>query len=149
MESTTGYAVLGAEVLETGPDGAPRYRLRAARVDQDPRTTAVLLQEIAMQIETDAVGGWQIEAARGSIPAGARQVSLSGAVELRSERDPQGTLRIRSDTLDYEIDTQRASAAGAIAMDFQGHQLTGVGLEADLVRRQIKLKSSIHGEFTR
>ena len=39
-----GYSATGTEVIETGADGLPRYRLRADKVRQDPATGAVALE---------------------------------------------------------------------------------------------------------
>jgi LPS export ABC transporter protein LptC len=149
LDSSTGYSAVNAEILETDAEGKPRYRLRAAFIEQDAGTTAVAMRNIEMQINDAEAGRWQISAARGSIPAGAREVTLAGEVELNTDRAGSGSLRIRTDELDYDFVTTRALAPGVVTMDLQGNRLEGVGLEADLTRRQIKLKSAIHGEFTR
>lgn len=149
LDANAGYSAVDAEIIETDADGNPRYRLRAAFIEQDARTLAIDLRSIDMRVDDAESGSWQLRADRGVIPPDARQVALAGDVQLRTERAGSGALRIRTGELDYDFTTTRALAPGKVAIDLQGSVLEGQGLEADLTRRHVKLRSDIHGEFAR
>lgn len=143
-----GYSARGAEVIETGADGRPRYRLRADTVRQDPTSGSIALEGVAMDIDDAGAAGWRLQAARGSLPAGARRVTLEGDVRLEGKAMPgEGPLRIRTAALAYDLETQRVAAPGEVQLEMTGRTLEATGLEADLKRRQAKLGSQVHGRF--
>jgi len=92
-----GYSASGAEVIETGADGLPRYRLRADKVRQDPATGTVALEGVDMTVSRPGADRWRVQAERGELPADARRVTLQGDVRLESEaprrRSGRGALR--------------------------------------------------------
>ena len=138
-----GYSASGAEVIETGADGRPRYRLRADEVRQDPATGAVALEGVDMTVSRPGSGSWRVQAERGDLPSDARRVTLQGDVRLEGD-----ALRIRTATLAYDIDRNRVAAPGEVRFEMAGRTLEASGLEADLDSRQAKLGSRVHGRFT-
>jgi LPS export ABC transporter protein LptC len=145
-----GYSATGAEVIETGADGQPRYRLRADKVRQDPATGAVALEGVDMTVSTTGPDRWRLQAERGRLPADARRVTLEGDVRLDGEAVPgeRGPLRIRTAALDYDMQADRVEAAGEVRFEMAGRTLEATGLQADLASRQAKLNSRVHGRFT-
>lgn len=143
-----GYSASGAEVLETGPDGQPRYRLRADSIRQDPASRVVALAGVDMQLADGAASGWRVQAARGSLPAGARRVTLEGDIRLDGEAVAgAGAMRIRTEALTYDLETQGVVAPGEVRLEMAGRTLEATGLEADLKQRRAKLGSRVHGRF--
>lgn len=144
-----GYAARDAEVLETGRDGRPRYRLRASLIEQDPDSLEVRLENPVMRFETAGETDWQVSAEKGWLPAGAQRVRLNGKVTLEGGTEPSTPpITLRTDQLDYDLLTERAVARGAVQMEVQGHVLEARGLEADLRNQRARLLSEIHGNFT-
>lgn len=137
-----GYSASGAEVIETGADGAPRYRLRADRIRQDPASGVVALEGVDMTVARSGDGSWRVQAERGDLPAGARRVALQGDVRLDGE-----ALSLRTAALDYDLDRNRVTAPGEVRFEMSGRTLEAAGLEADLDRRQARLASRVHGRF--
>lgn len=138
-----GYSASGAEVIETGADGLPRYRLRADKVRQDPATGTVALEGVDMTVSRPGADRWRVQAERGDLPADARRVTLQGDVRLESE-----ALRIRTATLAYDLQNNRVAAPGEVRFEMAGRTLEADGLEADLDSQQAKLGSRVHGRFT-
>jgi LPS export ABC transporter protein LptC len=144
-----GYSARGAEIIETGPDGRPRYTLRAATIRQDPVDGSVSLDAVDMTVAQPDDAPWRLQAARGRLPKDARAVSLEGAVTLEGEAAPgQGTLRIRTERLDYDLEAGRVTVPAAVRLEMAGRTLEAVGLVADLERREARLSSKVHGRFT-
>lgn len=145
-----GYSATAAEIIQTGADGEPRYRLRAARIEQDPRTLEVKMQQIRLETRAGDAARWQVVAPGGTLSRDAERVRLEGGVQLEGgdARDAD-RLRITTRTLDYDLRGERAVAAGAVRITLQDHALEGVGLEANLRTRQVRLNADVHGRFTR
>ncbi|MFO1426953.1 MAG: LPS export ABC transporter periplasmic protein LptC [Steroidobacteraceae bacterium] len=143
-----GYAATGAELLETAPDGSPRLRLQAQRIDQDPRTRVVRLGGLEMRVSDERDGEWRLRAARGVMPEDATRVDLAGDVHVygRPAADEQ-PIEIRSDALAYDADAQRVTSATDVTILLSGQQLTARGLDADLKARHVQLESRVHGRF--
>ena len=143
-----GYSAVGAEVLETGPDGQPRYRLRADSIRQDPASRMIALAGVDMQLADGAAAGWRVQAERGSLPAGARRVTLEGDVRLDGAAVAgAGAMRIRTEALTYDLETQGVVAPGDVRLEMAGRTIEAAGLEADLKQRRAKLDSRVHGRF--
>lgn len=148
-ERDPGYAAREAEVVETGRDGLPRFRLKAALIEQDPDSLEIRLDRPVMRFETTGGNAWQVSAARGWLPAGAQRIRLNGEVALEGGTAPANApIRLRTERLDYDLATERAVAPGAVALDLEGQVIEARGLEADLRNQRARLLSEIHGHFT-
>lgn len=143
-----GYSARGAEIIETGPDGRPRYTLRAASIHQDPASGSVSLESVDMTVAQPGDAPWRVRAAQGRLPKDAREVSLEGAVTLEGETAPgQGPMRIHTERLHYDLDAGRVTVPAAVRLEMAGRSLEAVGLVADLNRREAQLSSKVHGRF--
>lgn len=145
-----GYLATDAEIIQTGADGQPRYRLQAARIEQDPRTLEVQLQSIRLETRERGSGGWQVAATQGRLSSDSQRLRLAGDVRLEGgdARDVD-RLRLRTSELEYDLQTARARARGEVRITLQGHVLEGKGLDANLRTRQVRLDADVHGQFTR
>jgi LPS export ABC transporter protein LptC len=144
-----GYSATGAEIVETGADGRPRYRLQAEAIRQDPATLTVLLERPRMQVDDAAAGPWRVAADSGSIPQGAQRVDLAGDVRVTGTVGAPGEpIEIRAPELRYELDAARVSAPREVSILMSGQWLSARGLEADLKDRRLRLESDVHGRFT-
>jgi LPS export ABC transporter protein LptC len=144
-----GYSARGAEIIETGADGKPRYILRAATIRQDPADGSVSLDAVDMTVAPPGDTPWRVRADQGRLPKDARSVSLQGAVTLEGEAAPgQGTLRIRTERLDYDLGAGRVTVPDAVRLEMAGRTLEAVGLVADLNRREAQLSSKVHGRYS-
>jgi len=143
-----GYSASDARIVETGPDGLPRYTLRAASIRQDPRSLEVSLEDISMQVSDDGDAPWTLRARGGLMPEDAKRIDLrgdvrvAGAVEGGSE-----PIEIRSEALRYDFALGRASSEVGVTVRLTGKWLRSDGIDADLKQRRVRLESNVHGRF--
>ena len=160
-----GYSASDARIVETGPDGEPRFTLRAASIRQDPSSLEVNLERLSMQVEDDGAAPWTVTAATGRMPEDATQIDLAGDVRIAgqlgatrpaansrgssSRRPARGgePLEIRTEALRYEFGPARVSTDADVTLKLTGKWLSARGLDANLKQRQVRLESKVHGRF--
>ncbi|MCC6172635.1 MAG: LPS export ABC transporter periplasmic protein LptC [Gammaproteobacteria bacterium] len=149
----TGYSASDARIVETGPDGRPRYALRAATIQQDPRTLEVGLERLSMEVRDDGAAPWRLTADDGLMPEDASRIDLRGDVRIVGVvgADAAGAggqaLEIRSEALRYEFGATRVTTDAEVTLRLTGKWLEARGLEANLKQRQVRLESNVHGRF--
>ena len=149
-----GYSATDARVVETGPDGEPRYTLRAAVIRQDPRSLEIRLEQPTMQLRQDAEAPWTLSADAGLMPENASSIDLLGGVEvagtLGGQRGRGGEpVVIRSESLRYEFAPALVTSDAEVSIRLSGKWLGARGLEANLKQRKVRLESDVHGLFAR
>lgn len=144
-----GYSARDAEIVETAADGQPRYRLHAARIEQQPRESSIEMYDIDMSYRTEAGLDWQLTADRGRMPQDARHVLLQGSVVV-SGLPPrtEHVARISTEELSFDMQSERLYTQAPVAIDWSGHRLTALGLVANLKEQRLSLESRVHGRFT-
>ena len=75
-----GYSAKDATLIETGEDGRPLYTLRAATIDQTPRSDIVHLTDIAMDFRDSSGSVWNLRANRSDVRQDAQSLDLYGDV---------------------------------------------------------------------
>lgn len=140
-----GYSARDVELIETDASGQPRYRLRAAELEQDPDSRDVALSRVQLQLSTDD-NVWLLRATHATLPADSSRVLLRESVELRGDGTP--AIALDTESLDYDYRTQRATSTSAVAIRLQAGQLTAQGIDADLAQRRIYLGRDVYGRFS-
>ena len=142
-----GYVALGATLFDTGVDGNPLYRLTAKRIEQLNPLANIDLEspQFFYQGQTE----WSLTAQRGTLPAVAQHITLSGDVLAIARRPHSAPLRIRTATLDIDMPNQRLDSSAAVAIDWGPNRLWAAGLHADMKADSLRLESHAHGEFFR
>ena len=143
----SGYVAIGAELIDTGPDGQPLYSLRATQIAQP--TPLADIELTAPQFVYHGETAWTLTAERAVLPPSATQISLLGSVVARTERTGSVPLELRTTSLGIDMEAHTADSADAVAMDFGRNRLWAAGLHADLKTDALRLKSPVHGEFAR
>ena len=144
-----GYSLIDAEITETGELGRPRYTVNAARAQQNPATGQIALEGIRMRLQDQRGNDWRLRANSGKMTEGASMVALRGAVTV--DGSPGGgtePVQLRTEELDVDTETQRASTRAIVTITMSGRLLTAQGMHADLKTRQLRLESNVHGRFT-
>lgn len=145
-----GFAALDAELIETGEDGQPLYRLDATRIDQripGPNGDAVLT-EPRLTYEPARGNPWSLRAQHGLLPPGARYADLTGAVEVAGR--PEGSksiMYIHAEELDIDMTRKIVTSPVRVTVDWAGSRLVGIGLYANMQTDELRLKSSVHGRL--
>lgn len=144
-----GYSARDVEIVETGLDGRPRYRLHAARIEQQPRVSSIFMHDIALTYRTESGRDWLLTAERGRMPQDARLIQLEGSVVAAGlPPGSQQTARISTEELAFDTQAERLATGAPVAIDWSGHRLTALGLIANLKEQRLSLESRVHGRFT-
>ncbi len=143
-----GYSARDAEVIETGDDGRPRYRLTARLIEQAPNDQTITLSQPVLH-HADANGGtWRASAATGTVPRERDIVELTGNVLLTGTLASGGEpARITTSHLSFDAGRDIAQTSAPVTIEWSGHQLYARGLRADLGAETLRLESSVHGNF--
>jgi len=143
-----GYSATDARIVETGPDGQPRYTLRAATIRQDPASLEVSLRDLSMQLAGDGSGPWTLSARGGLMPEDASRIDLRGDVRVAGALEGGGEpIEIRSEALRYEFALGRASSGAGVTVRLTGKWLRSDGIDANLKQQRVRLESNVHGRF--
>jgi len=143
-----GYSARNAEVIETGDDGRPRYRLVAELIEQAPNDPTITLTQPVMHYADTSGGSWQASADRGRVPPQHDVVELTGDVLLTGTLAGGGEpARISTTSLTFDAGRDIAHTSAPVTIEWSGHRLTARGAHADLGAETLRLESAVHGNF--
>lgn len=141
-----GFVALGAELLETGDDGQPLFRLDAERIDQPEPQGVILLTDPMLRYQPPGGNPWVVTASMGELPQSARTAELHGSVH--AEGKPVGSselLRIDTERLHVDMTERLATTSDTVRIDWADRLLRGRGMRADLVRGHLLLSEDVSG----
>lgn len=145
---TPGYSARDAVLIETGPDGAPMYRLHAAQIRELPASRVALLDQIEMQFREKDGQVWNGRADTARVIDQAARVDLKGDVALSGQLP--GTVepvRITTDRLSVDTHAAVVGTRDEVTIDWVGGQLHARGIVARLHEQRIRLQSQVHGHY--
>ena len=141
-----GFVAIGAELIETGDDGKPLYRLDAERISQPMPNGLIHLTAPILHYQPPGANPWVLTARQGELPQNAHTADLSGAVHV--EGKPQGSIelmRMDTDTLHVDMQQQLATTPAIVHLHWAGSLLTGRGMRANLKTGQLVLMRNVSG----
>jgi LPS export ABC transporter protein LptC len=151
VESTEpGYIASGAELIETGDDGHPLFRLNAERIEQPAPSGTIFLSAPKLDYQPEPGNHWTLNAQRGQLPQDASSAELAGAVH--AEGRPSGStelMHITTEQLHLDMKQQVASTAAKVRVDWAGNVLRGRGMRADIMNDRLQLAGDVHGVLAR
>jgi LPS export ABC transporter protein LptC len=104
------------------------------------------LDDLSLDYMTRDYGPWHVTADRGHMPADRESIQLSGDVVVTGAQD-RGAAVIRTEHLQYFIDSGRVQTADPVAVRLGKHVLNARGLHAELNAGTLKLESNVNGRF--
>jgi LPS export ABC transporter protein LptC len=147
VESTEpGYIATNAELIETGDDGHPLFRLEAERIEQPTPQGIIFLSAPKLDYQPELGNHWKLTAQRGQLPQDARTAELAGAVH--ADGRPTGStelMHIVTDQLHLDMKQQLATTAAKVRVDWGGNSLRGRGMSADIRNDRLQLAGDVHG----
>ena len=149
-ERDPGYSATDAEIIQTGADGEPQYRLQAASIEQNPLSLETRIEDL--RLETRGMEGttWRVTAPLGTLSRDSRRIDLEGGVALEGgASDALTPLRLDANTLQYDLDAARVRTNDEVRLTMQGQELSAKGLDANLRTRQVQLRTDVQGRFSR
>jgi LPS export ABC transporter protein LptC len=141
-----GYIATHAELIETGEDGHPLYRLDAARIEQPAPQGTIFLTEPKLDYQPEQGNHWTATAQLGQLPQDARTAELTGAVQ--AEGRPSGSndlMHIATEQLHLDMKQQLATSSAKVRVDWAGNALRGRGMRADIMNDRLQLAGDVHG----
>lgn len=144
-----GYGARDAQLIETGPDGRPKYTLNAASIEQHPQDDSVELHTVHMIVNDDQGNRWTVDAQRGDIAHGGEDIDLTGDVHidglLPGTQEPAD---ISSEHVSLNTQTDVITSTEPVTLAWGASRLIHtVGIMASLKDSHVKLESDVHGIF--
>ena len=144
-ETEPGYVAINADLVDTGADGKPSFRQRAARIEQATPTSDITLEE--PEFRHQGKSAWTLNAHRGVMPPDTRQLQLAGDVQAVGALGA-APISIRTETLAVDLAQQKLDTPASVSIQWGRNRLSATGMHADMKNDRLRLESRIHGEFT-
>lgn len=151
-----GYVANGVALLQTDEQGRRQYALNATQVRQLATADPVDVSRLELQYAppgspdpgTRPEAGWTLRADAAQLPREGGLLQLRGNVNASGSPDGRGPpLVLRTESLDYDTQSQRVSTREPVLLTWERSQVSGVGLEADLKSGTVELPSQVHGRY--
>jgi LPS export ABC transporter protein LptC/lipopolysaccharide transport protein LptA len=146
LPAELGYVATDGDLVETGEDGHPLYRLDAERIEQPSPQGLIYLTAPRLIYQIAPDDHWTLTALRGQLPQDAQYADLSGTVH--AEGHPSGSaslMHIDTEILHLDMPQQIATSPSKVATWWNGMTLTGVGMRYEMKRNALELQSDFHG----
>ena len=141
-----GFVATHGDLVETGENGHPLYRLDADRIEQPSPQGTIYLTSPRLDYQTDTNDHWTLTAQQGELPQDAQYADLSGTVH--AEGRPNGTdglMRIDTDTLHLDMPLQIVTTTAKVKVNWAGRSLSGRGMRFEMKRNFLELQSDVQG----
>jgi LPS export ABC transporter protein LptC len=161
MPPDPGYAARDAVVIETGYDGRERYRLNAATIRQQNDGGVIDLENLSMDYHPgdqaqlpsestkDSTEIWHLTSDKGQVRANGDDVQLNGNVVVTGSTPGTGEpLTLNTETMRINTPTEFIETQDPVKLRWSGHDLSALGMKADLKAGTLSLESDVHGEFS-
>lgn len=146
LPAEPGYVAIRGDLVETGDDGHPLYRLDADRIEQPVPQGMIYLTSPRLDYQADPDHHWILTAEQGELPQNAQYADLSGAVHAQGR--PGGSdalMRIDTDTLHLDMPQQIATTPSKVKVNWAANSLSGRGMRYEMKRNFLELQADVHG----
>jgi len=145
-----GYVALDAQLVQTGEDGRPLYRLDASRVEQPAPLGTIFLTNPRLDYRPPQGNAWTLTALHGELPQSARTADLHG--DVRAAGRPQNSeqlMQIQTDDLHVDMEQQVATTDDTVSVTWGADRLQGRGMQANLKSGRLLLQRNVSGVLSR
>jgi LPS export ABC transporter protein LptC len=141
---SSGYTARNVELVETGDDGLPRFRLQAAALKQVSAQDPLALQLPHISFSGTAGGrddrlDLQLTASSGTLSPHYEDVEFIGDVRGQASSARTPLLRLTSSQLLVETVAQVVSSNRVVDLDWSGIHLTASGIRIELRTGVVKI----------
>ena len=150
FNAESGFVATQGDLIETGDNGHPLYRLHATRIEQPTPQGTIYLTSPQLDYQPDPGNPWTLTAVRGELPQDASSADLSGTVH--AEGRPVGSdslMRIDTDTLHLDMTRQVANTDARVRVNWAGRSLRGRGMRFEIQRDYVVLFADVHAFLAR
>jgi LPS export ABC transporter protein LptC len=140
-----GFVAVHGQLIETGENGHPLYRLDADKIEQPLQDGMIYLTSPRLDYQPDPDNHWTLTALQGELPQDAHVADLTGNVH--AEGRPTGSndlMRIDTALLHLNMPQQQATTASRVRVVWGGRALRGRGMRADIKGNRLELYADVH-----
>jgi LPS export ABC transporter protein LptC len=145
LNTEPGYVAIHGELIETGENGHPLFRLDADKIEQPTPEGMVYLTSPRLDYQPDPDNHWTLTALQGELPQDARTADLTGNVH--AEGRPTGSddmMHIDTNELHLDMPQQLATTAARVKVVWGGRTLRGRGMRAEIQGNRLELYADVH-----
>jgi LPS export ABC transporter protein LptC len=146
LNSEPGYVAIHGNLIQTGDNGHPLYRLDADRIEQPTPEGTVYLTQPAIDYQPAPGDHWTVTALQGELPQDASTAEFTG--DVHAEGRPPGSdelMRIDTDVLHLDMPRQLVTTAARVRVTWKGSTLRGRGMRAELKDNRLQLYADVRG----
>lgn len=150
LNAEPGYVATHGDLVETGDNGHPLFRLDAERMEQPTPQGTIYLTEPHLDYQPDPGNHWTLTALQGQLPQDASSAELIGNVH--AEGRPIGSdslMRIDTDALHLDMPQQLATTQAKVRVNWSGTSLRGRGMRFEMKRNYVELYADVHATLAR
>ncbi len=136
------YYMLDAVVRQMDENGVPKYRMTAAETLHFPDESA-RLTDIHVNYQGESDNQWDLQAARGRIPAGKRDILLHDGVELIREHEGQRRIQVNTERAWVRPDEDQVDTDVAVTASAPGQSVSAVGMTLLLKQNRVILNNNV------
>ncbi|HTW74120.1 MAG TPA: LPS export ABC transporter periplasmic protein LptC [Steroidobacteraceae bacterium] len=141
-----GLVAIGAQIIQTGDDGRPLYRLDSSHISQPVASGTIFLTDPILHYTPAGGNPWVLTALQGQLPQSAQSADLSGSVHAEGvPQDSSQLVRFDTSTLHVDMQQQLATTSAVVHVEQGGDLLTGRGMRANLKSGQFELFRDVSG----
>jgi LPS export ABC transporter protein LptC len=142
-DDSSSYTATNIELIETGEDGLPRYRLNAAGVRQSSPRDPLALQLPRISFNGAGGGGdqleWQLTASSGMLSPRRDMVEFNGEVQGHASGGSAPLLQLATSQLLVNTVEQVVQSSRVVELDWAGIHLTASGIRIELRSGVVKI----------
>jgi LPS export ABC transporter protein LptC len=150
LNTEPGFVAVHGELIETGDNGHPLFKLDADKIEQPTPEGMVYLTSPRLDYQPDPNNHWTLTALQGELPQDARTADLTGTVH--AEGRPTGSddlMRIDTNVLHLDMPQQLATTAAKVKVLWGGRALRGRGMRAEIKGNRLELYADVHAVSAR
>ncbi|HVY66941.1 MAG TPA: LPS export ABC transporter periplasmic protein LptC [Gammaproteobacteria bacterium] len=144
-----GYYLRAARLLGTDEQGRVAYQILADDLEELPDQQLLTLRGVRIEYHPADADTWLISAETGTAPKDGTELTLRGAVTLRSQPRSGGEpMTIAAEALRFVPEDSTAESDTPVSIRVGDWDVSAVGLRTRLKGDVVQLESKVHAKFT-
>lgn len=136
------YYLRNAVITDTQPDGSVLTQLAAARIELQPASEDLAMQQVNLHYHQSANQEWRMTAERGFKAGNSPIITLSGDVRLRPA---DGDARSALEADELAVDTEKEvaySTDSPVNIRYAQHNLRAQSFQFDMKKQKLNMRSA-------
>ena len=144
----SGFSLDEAKINITNQTGQLMISILAEKAYEEPLNRVLNLDNIYIEYMTDNQNTWLLTAKSGQISEDKTNILLSGSVTLKNQSESnQYPNKVTANELSLQIQNSLVNSENLVRVYFKDGSLETKGIEMDLTKGNLILKSEVYGKF--